>query len=305
VAYLLDIITKENEDSVYLPDTFLKATIPYRTGKDLPVKCRCGFLLKANYKLTDLYCPNPYCFESNAYKIVKLFEKAGKAIGIGYETAEKIILQNNFARHMDIFTINDITKLPNNSSVEVREKWLQALKDLRKNINFGDFIEYFQIDNIGGTKCSYLFASISSVDELEELLKNTVDFRIFISKVLGFASSNSDSTWGVYNTLLQHLNLFKHYAPYFEFKISRGKTLFISLTGEFNDFRPRSRLLLWLKENYDLNPILVKYSSKSDVLVYENSTGSNQLDSAKRDGKAYLLEDFLKKIEYLRRENNE
>lgn len=303
MTYLLDIITKEGEEEGYLPNSLIKVTVPYRIGKSLPVKCRCGFLLKTNYKLTELYCPNPYCFEANAYKITKIFEVSGNAIGIGTETAEKILLQNGFARHMDIFTINSISQLPNGSSDDVKQKWLEGLLSLRNDISISDYIRYFQLDNIGDTKCQFLFSSISTVDELEQELRKSSEFRLHISKVLGFASSNSDSTWNVYDTLVTHLPVFKYYAQYFTFKVQRGKTMFISLTGEFNDFRPRNRFLVWLKENYDINPVLVKYSYKSDVLVYELSSGSNQLSNAKKDGKAYHINDFLNKIEHLRRKD--
>lgn len=304
MPYLIDIITKENEGDYYLPDFPLQINIPYRTGKDLPVQCKCGFFLKTNYKLTDLYCPNPFCYESNAYKVVKIFEKSRTSLDIGVKTAERILIHNKFARHMDIFTINDPSGFPDIHSDAVKRKWLSGFEELKTNISLGDYIEFFQIDNIGGTKCSFIFSGMGSVEELEQAINNNVEFRIHISKVLGFASSDSNSTWGVYNTLKRYLPLFKFYAPYFTFKQVMGSTLFISLTGNFTDFRPRTKLVDWLRENYNLNPILVKYSAKSDLLIYEENIQSKQFEGAVRDGKAIHLSQFLTKIEHLRREGN-
>lgn len=302
MSYLIDIITKEGEPNAYLPDFPLQISVPYRLGKDLPVQCRCGFLLKANYKLTDLYCPNPFCFESNAYKVIKVFEKAHVSLDMGVKTVERIILHNKFSRHMDIFTIEDKSGFPDTHSDAVKSKWLEGLKLMRKNISLGDYIEYFQLNNIGGTKCSYIFSGMNTVAELEQAINNNVEFRIHISKVLGFASSNSSSTWGVYHTLKRYLPLLKKYEPYFEFNHVEGTTLFLSLTGGFTHFRPRTSLIGWLADNYKINPILVKYSMKSDLLVYEEINHSRQFDSAVRDGKAVHLSDFLKKIEHLRRD---
>ena len=206
---------------------------------------------------------------------------------------------------MDIFTINSTQQFPDTYSFTVKEKWLKGLKGLRKDVNFNTFIEYFQLDNIGGTKCSFLFSGMSGIEDLEQALKEGSKFRLHISKVLGFASEGSNSTWRVYEAIKTNLPLFKIYAPYFEFKTVSDKTLFIALTGNFIDFRPRTRLLGWLEENYKINPVLVKYSSKADLLVYEEMSGSRQFNEASRDGKAVHLSDFLNNIEHLRRERNE
>ena len=305
--YLIDRITKEGEDGLFLPGTTVQVTVPYKIGADLSVKCECGFFLETNYKLTDCFCPNPYCFKSNSYKVIKVFEKAHESLNIGQKIAEDIILHNQFHRHMDLFTISDpYTQFPSSYSYERRVKWVEGIREFTRNRTFAEFIEYFQLDNIGSAKCSYLFSGINSVDELEKALDTGGVYRMHISKILGYASSESDATWSVYQTLKDHLNVFKAYEPYFTpFKSREGVVMFIALTGNFSEFRPKSKFIDWLRDNYYINPILVRYSSKANVLLYEEVNYSSQFNRAVSDGKAMFIEDFIKSIENLRREQDE
>ena len=304
--YLLDRITKEGEDSGFLPGTLVKVTVPYRTGKEISVKCRCGFLLETNYKLTDLFCPNPYCFESNAYKVVKVFDKAHESINIGQKTAESIILHNGFKRHMDFFTISSPDQIPTQYSLERREEWVRGIREFTKDRTFAEFVEFFQIDGIGGTKCSYLFAGMSSSEDLAKAMESEYEFKLHISKVLSYSSAECEATLKVFQLLRVYLPLFQAYEPYFApFQQKEGKVIFMSLTGSFSGFRPRSKLIDYITDNYNLSPVLVKYSSKSDILLYEEVNHSRQFDSAMKDGKAIHVDDFFSRIEYLRREPNE
>lgn len=301
--YIYDRIEKEGEESLFTLGAPVQVSIPYRIGKDIPIDCECGYMLETNYKLTDLWCPNPYCFVSNSYKVVKVFEKSNQKINIGQKTAQEILKHNGFYRHMDLFTISQRKQFPNSNSDRVKDKWIADLKEFRKGRDFGEYVEFFQFDGLGKTKCAYLFAGIGSVSQLEDKLNNEVDFRQEIAKKLGYVNAGGGPVTGVLNTIRNGLPLLKYYEPYFSpFNREEGNVIFISLTGRFSRFSPRSNLIDWVKENFKVNPVLVKYSGKSDVLVYEEDIQSTQFKQAQRDGKAVKLDEFLKTIEHLRKE---
>ena len=322
MIYIVDRFDdKNNEESLYVANTKLKVSVPYHIAKSLPINCSCGFLLTTNYKLTEWACINPYCPSKNARKVAKVFEIAhDRSLGIGYETAKETLLYNNFHRHMDFFTIDNPDQFnPNTHSLLVRQNWVDKLKEFRKGITFAEFIRYFQIDDIGENKCEYLFSGINSVEDLKIAISDEFQFKMHIAKVLSYASWNSQPTEKVYNIIRTYLPLFALYEPYFApFKRREGIVVFMTLTGNFSEFRPRRKLIDKISQEYDLNPIFSEnISSKTEIVVYEedynpkfykaiNSTKPlpNWLDKSKlterSKGIAIYIDDFLAAIDYLK-----
>lgn len=306
--YLLDRISAKGDDRILTDGRSpVSYSIPYHIGKSLPLTCECGYQFAVSNTLTDWYCPNPYCYIDNASLAVKVFEKAHQRMDIGRVIAEDIILHNGFHRHMELICITNPNQIPSKYSLERRQSWVNRLKELRTNIKFSEYIEYFQIEGIGATTSAYTFAGISNYDELEEMIRgNPREFRAQIAKANGFSDPYNDATNKLYQKIVIYLPILKHFSQFFTFEKQIGKLINISMTGSFSQFSPRAKFFTWINENYAINAQHIpRYSGKVDLLIYEEETNSSQRIRAERDGKAMHINDFLEQIEPIRKENLE
>lgn len=306
VLYLFERIQPKDDDTILTDGRSpVSYSIPHYIGKELPLTCECGYQFAITTTLTDWYCPNPYCYKDNASLAVKVFEKAHKKMDIGNVIAEDIMLHNQFHRHMELICITDVNQIPSKYSLERRQRWVDGLKELRTNVKFSEFIEYFQIDGIGATTSAYTFAGISNYKELEDLIRdNPTEFRKQIAKANGFADPYNEATTGIYTKIVTFMPLLNHFSQFFTFEEQVGKLINISMTGSFSQFSPRAKFFPWLNENYAINAQSIpRYSGKVDILLYEEDSNSAQRIRAEKDGRAMHIDDFLAKIEPIRKEN--
>lgn len=307
MLYLADMMLNPGQDQMYPTNSLVTNQIPYKLGKDLKIDCECGFTLAVTPMLTDLYCPNPYCPVKNTYKVLKVFEKTHQKMNIGPSIAKTFVHNINALRHMDVICIDSTDQMPPQYSLERRQNWLEALRSLRTNVKFSEFVEYFQIDGLGATRCTYSFANISNTDELiDQIVNHTFSFREHLAKANGFASAYNDACTSLYDTIVRYTPLFKSYEQYFTFEKSSGELMYISMTGSFSMFSPRASFYPWLAENYYINAQEIKrFSKKTDILLYEEDSKSSQRVKADKAGKAMHINDFIASIEPLRRETND
>lgn len=305
MLHLRELVANSEEERLYDLGTGLEWTIPSHIAKSLPMKCECGFEYQTNYKLTQWFCPNPYCHITLAYKAFKAFEKLHNRINIGFNIACDIIKYNRFHRHIDLICINNPRQFPSNFGVERVENWILALEEIRKDISLSDYISLFQFDKLGSTSCGQMFAG-QTIQSLEELVGNENRLRIHIRDTLKLRSHYSDTENSIVSTLKLNMHVIKHYSNYFTFKVESTNIITFSITGSLSEFSSRTDLLPYLEEHYDILPRFSNsYSSKVDYLIYEVESESRKMVQAKKSGKAIHINDFLKMLEPYRKYTEE
>ena len=304
MIHLLDKIAYEESEREYNILNGLEYTIPLHIADSLPKVCECGFFYHVNDKLTSMYCPNPYCPETNVFKVIKIFEKNHKKINMGEIITREIFYHNkDFYRHMDFICIEDKYAFPPKYSAERVNNWINSLKELRTDVTLSEFIYMFQLDRLGSTTCNLLFTG-KTLEDLEELVKNELALRKHIRQNLNLVNTRTDTENEIVLNLTEMWDIIKYYSKYFKFKDEVGKVIRLCITGSISGFANRADLIPYIEEHYDLIPKLFNtVSNKIDYLLYEEDMGSSKIRKAKSLGNAIHINDFWKLIEKYKKED--
>lgn len=279
----------------------------------------CGAELEFTDNLTQLYCPNRYCFHKIAARL-EMMAKELQVDGFGEATCLELAKKLKLKSPAMIFLLTDenIARYGSMIKVSALETKMSALKKAASKPR--ELWEAIKLLNIPGiaSNARKVFNGYTDIEKAYDDIESGQV--MFVANRLGLTINSNAGILAstIYNTLIEFKEEIVFGVGEFVIEVAEGEVINIVISETPSDFGTKNDYITYLNDRYKGKLHFVKNESvtaKCDILVAPEGAGTGKYkkamainEKAKEKGSSLILildaDQLVKKLDSMYKESN-